>query len=518
MSLLLLKAKEPAPNTEFELRSTGTDSVEPQLRRFFRIAPGSRKPDVNPFGRHDGALQYLTPGYERRGTYTHLYDGRALDSLVDTARRDGSLFVRIPAEACRNLAAKLPSRVPLRASAAFLLRNDEFENGSTHATLIERFKAAFNLSDEEVNELFEEDDGFQVKFSEMRFSNELDPLPEDLLPHGSSTSHASALGATELVAVTHQNDIELVIDDDVWRRVRKAVAATKAIALVGLPGTAKSALWANLLDQAVEDPSFLGLTQSPSYACYTAEMDWTARTLIGGYYPDESGQLRFCEGYLLTAIRENQILWIDEMNRADLDRILGPILTFLAGQSVDLDHTHLGSGTTKTMLLTWSEDPVSRMQEDDTRRVYSAGTNWRILGTYNNVDRGRVFPMGSALTRRWAIVPVPPIGTEDFRKVLNDVDCREPVAKKLTEVYELHLSGLPIGPAPFMDMARYVALEGEASIENDITPWEATLLQDAYMIYMGQQLARLDPDERGKFFHDLGAILGEQLASEIDSL
>ena len=198
MSLLLLKAKEPASNMEFELRSTGTESVEPEIRRFFRIAPDCRTPDVNPFGRHDGALQYLTPGYERRGTYTHLYANRALSSLVDTSRREGRLFVRIPADACNRLAANLSSLVPLKAAAAFLLRKDRFQNGSTYATLIERFKAAFNLNDEEVSALFERNDSLEVEFSEQRFVDGLDSLPLNLRPRYSNISHASASGAAKL--------------------------------------------------------------------------------------------------------------------------------------------------------------------------------------------------------------------------------------------------------------------------------------------------------------------------------
>ncbi len=519
MSLLLLKAKEPEPGAEFELRSSGADSVEPELSRFFRIAPGSRRPDVNPFGRHDGALQYLTPGYERRGTYTHLYDNRALSSLVNAYRKEGRLFVKIPPNAFSGLAAALHSPVPLHATAAFLLRKEEFEQGSTSSTLLERFKDAFNLSDDEIGDLFDPDDRLKLNFSEKRFVDKLDSLPPDLRPHDSGASHASTLAAQELVEVTHPNDVDLVIGDDVWRRVRRAVASSKAVALVGLPGTAKSALWADLLDQAAEDPSCLGLVNSPRYVCYTAEIDWTARTLIGGHYPDQSGQLVFREGYLLAAIRENLMLWIDEMNRADLDRILGPVLTFLAGQSVDLDQTHLGGGgDTKSMLLTWSDEPNSRMQEDDERRVYSAGTDWRIVGTYNNVDRGRVFPMGSALTRRWAIVPVPPIGPDDFEELLINLDCREPVAGKLKDVYRMHLDRLPIGPAPFIDMARYVALEDPSPTDNFVTTWETVLLQDAYLIYMGQQMVRLDPDERNEFLRDLEDILGARLAREVDSL
>ena len=101
--------------------------------------------------------------------------------------------------------------------------------------------------------------------------------------------------------------------------------------------------------------------------------------------------------------------------------------------------------------------------------------------------------MGSALTRRWAGVPVPPIGEEDFRKLLIDLDCREPVTKKLIEVYNLHLRDLPIGPAPFIEMAHYIALDDEKPTDENITSWEATLLQDAYLIHMGPAIGSPRP-------------------------
>ena len=518
MSLLLLKAQEAQPQSEFRLQSTGPESVADQLFRFFKLAPDTSKPDVNPFGSQRNRLEYLTPGYERRGTYTQLYDGRAMSSLVQSTRRDGALYVRIPQNACFDLATNMGLKVPLEATAAFLLRNEIFDEGDSKHDLIRRFQTLFHLSDSELGHLFETIPAFNVSFSDSPFVYTLDSLPERLRPNDLDVSQSSVSAASHSIDILKPNDTELIISEDVWRRVRTAVATSRAVSLVGLPGTAKSALWANLLDQAVQEPSFLGLQNPPKYVCYTAEMDWTARTVVGGYYPSESGQLVFCEGYLLQAIRNNQILWIDELNRADLDRILGPILTFLAGQNVDLDQSHLDADETKSMLLTWSNDPESHVYEQEDGRIYAAGTDWRMLGTYNNVDRGRVFTMGSALTRRWAVVPVPPIDANEFHTLAMRIYAREPVIKRITEVYGLHLRFLPMGPAPFLDMTRYTALNSEPSTSSSCTQIEDTMLRDSYVIYMAQQLVRLDPDQRSDFLSELGRILGEQLAEEIDNV
>ena len=521
MGLMLLKAKEPSAGTEFELHSSGPGSVEPQLRRFFRVAPGTRMPDVNPFGTYNGRTEYLAPQYERRGTYTQLYPGRALEPLFEVSKSGKRVSIVIPPDTSRVVAEDLGAQAPLRATAAFLLRNEDFDADATDDDLIARFTTVFKLSDSDVTALFEDDRYFVVNFSEEQFANELASLPSDFQPRATVMSHASEKAAEDLVKLDATGNTDLVIDDHVQRRICRAVATSKAVALVGLPGTAKSALWANVFESAADDPSVIGLKNSPRYVCCTAEMDWTARTLVGGYYPNRDGELVFREGYLLQAIRNNQILWIDEMNRADLDRILGPVLTFLAGQSVDLGPTNLNdsndSCAPKSMVLVSSGDADSGVIEDEKQRIYFAGSDWRIVGTYNNVDRGRVFAMGSALTRRWAMVPVPPIDPEDFEDLLMQVTPREPIVAQLKAAYELHLDYLPIGPAPFLDMARYVSAEDASSAMPHITDSEHVLLQDAYVLYLGQQLVRLDPDRREGFFGALGKILGDDLASEADS-
>ncbi|WEX08940.1 AAA family ATPase [Chelativorans sp. AA-79] len=523
MGFLMLKAKEPSKGAQFELHSNGSLSVEPELRRFFRVAPGTPFPDVNPFGQREGAIEFLAPGYERRGTYTHLYEGRNLNSLLEVTPKDGHFSIKIPDGAAERIADLLGGKAPLRATAAFLLRSEPFDVGATEKDLIERFKSVFKLSDADIDALFETDAGFSVAFSTEKFDNSLAALPSDLQPRSPSVTHATtARAAKELVPMAATSDTELVISKDVRRRVQGAVASSKAVSLVGPPGTAKSRLWAEILEEAAADPSLLGLENPPSYVCYTAEIDWTARTLIGGYYPQKDGQLIFREGYLLQAIRNNQIFWIDEMNRADLDRVLGPILTFLAGQSVDLGPTHLGDdkedAAAKSMVLVWAKGDKSGVKEDSEQRVYYAGTDWRMIGTYNNVDRGRVFPMGSALLRRWALVPIPPLDAEAFAELLAKLPkVREPVIGLLKAAYELHLEALPIGPAPFLDMARYVSGGAEASADAGVTPQERELLKDAYVLYMGQQLIRLDPEKREQFFNALGGIFGHDLASEAAS-
>jgi len=522
MGFLMLKAKEPKPGSKFELYSNGEKSVEPELKRFFRVAPGTPFPDVNPFGQSQGAIEFLADGYERRGTFTHLYPGRNLEPLLKVEQGDGNFIVSIPDTAAKEIAARLDAKIPLKAAAAFLLRNEAFDDGATEDDLVARLKSVLHLSDKELAVLFGDDPGFKVEFDKKRYENSLASLPADLLPRSTGVSHATTARASrELVPAAIPSDVDLAIDLVLRRRIQRAVSRSKAIALVGPPGTAKSSLWAEILEEAASNPALIGLKNAPTYVCYTAEIDWTARTLIGGYYPQKDGRLVFKEGFLLQAIRNNQIFWLEEMNRADLDRVLGPVLTFLAGQSVDLGVTHLGDESegdpVKLMTLMWVKGDKSEVKEDDKQRIYCVGTDWRMLGTYNNIDRGRVFPMGSALLRRWAVVPVSPIDSSTFRDLLDKLNVREPVAELLKSAYELHLDALSIGPAPFLDMGRYVSDEAKVTTDPGLTVEERELLEDAYVLYMGQQLARLDPDKREDFFKGLGGIFGPNLANEAAS-
>lgn len=522
MGFLMLKAKEPKPGAKFRLTSIGKQSVEPELKRFFRVAPGTAFPDVNPFGQSQGSLEYLADGYERRGTFTHLYQGRNLEPILDVTGGDGFFEIQIPDTAAEEIAKRLDAKIPINAAAAFLLRNESFEKGSSKKELVGRLQSELNLSDKEMSLLFKADDDFELKFDSKKYQNSLVSLPSDLLPRTTNVSHATASkAAKKLVAAAAGLDVDLAIDPGARRRIQRAVAQSKAVALVGPPGSAKSSLWADILKEAAADPAAIGLKNPPSYVCYTAEIDWTARTLIGGYYPQASGQLVFKEGYFLRAIRDNQIFWLEEMNRADLDRVLGPILTFLAGQDVDLGPTHLGDDVeenfAKQMTLMWVKGDKSEVIEDEEQRIYCVGADWRMIGTYNNVDRGRVFPMGSALLRRWAIVPVAPATSTTFLSLLKEMDVREPVAELLRSAYELHLQFLPIGPASFLDMARYVTKVATKSNEAGISLSEREALQDAYVLYMGQQLMRLDPDKREDFFKSLGGLFGPDLAAEAAS-
>lgn len=523
LDYLVLKARETAPESEIRIRALGPESVQPQLDRFFALAPGSPFPYVNPFGTREGRLEWLAAEYERRGTYTHLYEGRAfrlyLGSFVRFRRSDSYAAVRIDAGAAKHISEKLGRKIPLEPAAAFLLRREGFTPQPDRQELVDRLRELFNLSESELEALFEPVPGFALGFDSVGFLESLSSLPPDLHPPPPEKGHAtSSTTASDVAPVKPVDTSDLVVSTVLLRRSRRALLTSQAIAFVGPPGTGKSRLIVKLIEEARADPASFELSAAPEYELYAAEADWTGRTLVGGYFPQPDGVLRFQEGYLLRALRRNRWLVIDEMNRADLDRVMGPVLTLLAGQHVDLGMSEL-SASGIPMLLAWGAEPESGVVEEQGQRIYVAGTDWRVLGTYNSVDLGRVFSMGAALSRRWATVPVPPLGEDDIGQLLEARGFPAGVVALIRHLYALHLRYLPLGPAPFLDAVSFAASTpmevGPGAAPEAVSPETMDLLRDAYVLYFAPQLRRMDPEHRDAFMSELGALLGDALAEEL---
>ncbi len=327
----------------------------------------------------------------------------------------------------------------------------------------------------------------------------------------------------------------LVIDERIRRMLRLSVRSSKSVMLVGPPGTGKTQLVGELIDEIGKDPESFGMGLVHDPLIVTPDESWTTRDLVGGETVDDDGRLRFSPGHVLEAIAEDQWLVLDEANRADLDRIFGGLLTWLSGKEVMVGRVS-ADPKSSPIYLTWGPDPESIVVGEERLRsggpsnepiYYVAGTDWRLIGTYNAVDAQRVFRFGQALGRRFGHVPVSaPTGDEFSTALTNritaaDVPVPEPQAGRLRgileSIYAAQVEILdPMGPAALLDVSDYVAAGLLAESGSDL----AQLVAEGYLAGVGSWLSGYDGSRLGRLGVELGAaeVLGDQWAWVLDHL
>lgn len=300
--------------------------------------------------------------------------------------------------------------------------------------------------------------------------------------------------------------VPIVVDDRILRMLILAIRSSQAVMLVGPPGTGKTTLLNNVIDQIREAPASFGFSGVNPPILATPEESWTTMDLLGGQTLDEDGELRFRPGLVLEAIREDRWLILDEANRADLDRIFGGLLTWLSvNVEVDLGpvSTHVDADR---VTLGWASGGESQIENQEALSApdptgdpvrYLAGDQWRLLGTYNAADAQRVFRWGQALGRRFSRVPVPAPEPDDFAESILALtsDLPEVVHDSIVDLYAAHhdLPAARVGPALFLPIQSYVehGLIGSDTDEELILK----LLAEAYLLNVGTRLSKLRPED-----------------------
>lgn len=255
------------------------------------------------------------------------------------------------------------------------------------------------------------------------------------------------IGPTSAEFVDIPEFSELIgIDPSVYRQVNAALKAGKQhLMFYGPPGTGKTTL-AQLVAGALHD----------AYTLITGSADWTSQDVIGGYQPVGEGRVRFIPGVLLQNF--DRPLIIDELNRCDIDKVIGPLFTVLSEQKTTLPYrTDISDEASPAYVILPKPRPGAAAHE------FAPKPGWRILATINSIDKAALYQMSFALTRRfgWIYVDAP----SDFEGFLVEVmrkwgvikdDEEPPGPVPLATIWRAVNNARAIGPAPFLDMLRTI--------------------------------------------------------------
>lgn len=306
----------------------------------------------------------------------------------------------------------------------------------------------------------------------------------------------------------------VVIDPGVLRMVRHSLATSKAVVLVGPPGTGKTTLLEQALKDLAADHKRYGLSRAPEWGDpVTPDESWSAGDVVGG--PTViGGEIRFRPGHVLRAIMDDRILILDEANRADLDKILGALLTWMSSRETIVGRLTEDSGS-PLVTIGWNSsprsvvvnanliaDPLAKPADGPGPVRFLAGQEWRLVATYNAVDAQRVFRFGEALGRRFAKIPVPPPDLLTAAELITNrctaLDIDTSVAERIIGLYEAHLSAeeTVLGLAPFLDLSRYLrSVDAAGDLHLDDPADADTAVAESYLTQVGLSLARLEEDE-----------------------
>lgn len=242
-----------------------------------------------------------------------------------------------------------------------------------------------------------------------------------------------------------ENHDLLGIDASVYRQINAMLRSGKQhIMLYGPPGTGKTSL-ARWIASSLP---------GGQWTLVTGSSDWSSQDIIGGYQPVGDGDVDFVPGILLRDF--DRPLIIDELNRCDIDKVIGPLFTVLSGQQTTLPYrTDISDKHSQPYAI------LPRPKPNAAEHEFAPGTAWRLIATINSIDKASLYQMSYALARRfgWVYVDAP----VDLRAFIADYlqslgDAAGPLGETvpLAALWQAINAARVIGPAPIIDAIKAI--------------------------------------------------------------
>ncbi len=297
------------------------------------------------------------------------------------------------------------------------------------------------------------------------------------------------------------------IDPAVYRQIEAALRSGKRhLLFYGPPGTGKTELARYVAQQ---------INPSTGFVILTGSADWSSQDLIGGYQPLGAGRIGFIPGVLLRNF--DKPLIIDELNRCDIDKVLGPLFSVLSNSSTTLPYRmDVADANSRQYTILGEYDP-----EAESPPFFSPHNTWRLIATINTMDKAGLFRMSYALSRRfaWIFVDVPidlDAFVGQFLGVRAAIVPTPPdgfvLAKLWRSVNELR----PLGAAPFIDMIKHCR-QVDPSFDFALSPVDGRQIDaylDAFRVHVMPMLDGLMKVDLASLATTVLAILGLQPGDE----
>ena len=236
------------------------------------------------------------------------------------------------------------------------------------------------------------------------------------------------------------------IDPSVYRQIEAAVNSGKQhIMFYGPPGTGKTTLARRLA----------GVLNGKSWEMITGSADWSSQDIIGGYQPLAAGDIRFFPGVLLRNF--DRPLIIDELNRCDIDKVIGPLFSVLSGQSTTLPYRLRASEADSPQYVILPTPKPGALEHE-----YAPASSWRLIATINSMDKASLYQMSYALSRRfgWIFVDAPSDTKRFVQEFSERFLKREPRTFEgtppLAAIWNAVNDVRRVGPAPIIDALRVI--------------------------------------------------------------